>query len=241
MMITKERFVQEVKQLFAQENERYMCFERITEMQDIYNYLLTKKYPVYTTDVKNIVASVAGNAIQYISYIWELEKDIHRRVMQSKGQITPAIWKKMEELHTYIQGAGAEVQKQAQIASWNYISVLPYTIYGVSNMQEREYLKMHTQCYFLHIYFDQLTKDIFDFFVGIWARKISSTYVGNMEVLWRYMVQHKKIAIDGERKKIREKTQDWVKIFWVDGEKTLITVARTIRADIQKKNWNPTE
>lgn len=91
MMITKERFVQEVKQLFAQENERYMCFERITEMQDIYNYLLTKKYPVYTTDVKNIVASVAGNAIQYISYIWELEKDIHRRVMQSKGQITPAI------------------------------------------------------------------------------------------------------------------------------------------------------
>ena len=238
-MITKERFVQEVKQLFA--FEKYVCYERRTEMQDIYNYLVQKKRQIYTTDVRGILYTIASEGMQYIQNIWELEKDVHRRILQSKGQITPAIAKKMEELHTYIQGAVQYMQKRAQQTSWKYVVMLPYEIRGVLNLEEVSFMKMHTQCFILRMWNDQLTKDLIDFFVSIWARKISSTYVGNMEVLWRYMVQHKKIAIDGERKKIREKTQDWVKIFWVDGEKTLITVARTIRADIQKKNWNPTE
>ena len=89
--MTKEQLLAELKQLFSRENENYVCYERKVEMQDIYNYLLEKKYAVYTTDVKNMIASVAGNAIQYIGNIWELEKDMHRRVLQSKGQITPAI------------------------------------------------------------------------------------------------------------------------------------------------------
>ena len=70
----------------------------------------------------------------------------------------------MEELHTYIQGAVADMHKQAQIAGGQYISMLPYSIYAVSGTQEYEVLKMHTQCYFLHIYTHQITKDLISFF-----------------------------------------------------------------------------
>ena len=57
-----------------------------------------------------------------------------------------------------------------------------------------------------------------------------------MENIGRYMVANKKITINGERKKIREKTKEGVKVFWVYGPKTLIYIAKIIWEEVQKKS-----
>lgn len=161
----KTQFVQEVKQLFAV--EKYVCYERKTEMQDIYNYLTQKKRQIYTTDVIGILYTIASEGMQYIQNIRELEKDVYRRIMQSKGQITPAISKKIGEMHTYIQGAAQYMHKRAQQASGKYVVMLPYEIRGVLNLKEVSFAKMHTQCFILRIWNDQLTKDLIEYFESI--------------------------------------------------------------------------